>query len=72
MDSVTIEEAQATRDDLIRRLKLGEEVVITEYNQPVAQLVASPLPRQVPRLGTLRGTALSMEGFDEPLEEFQE
>ncbi len=72
MASVTIQEAQATLYDLIHRLTPGDEVVITENNQPVARLVASPLPRKVPQLGTLRGTVLSMEHFDDPLEDFKE
>lgn len=72
MPTITIEEAQAQLPDLIHRLNPGEEVVITENNQPVARLVSSPSPRRVPRLGTLQGTVLSMERFDEPLEDFKE
>jgi prevent-host-death family protein len=75
MPTVSIQEAQAQLSDLIHRLTPGEEVVITENHQPVARLVpaAPPCePRKVPRLGTLRGTVLSMEHFDDPLEDFQE
>ncbi len=75
MPTVTIEEARNTLSELIHRLTLGEEVVITENDQPVARLVptAPPYePRKVPRLGTLRGTVLSMEHFDDPLDDFKE
>ncbi|MBL8793913.1 MAG: type II toxin-antitoxin system Phd/YefM family antitoxin [Planctomycetia bacterium] len=75
MATVTLQEAQATLSDLIHCLTPGEEVVITENDQPVARLVAavpSAPPRRVPRLGTLRGTVLSMERFDEPIEDFKE
>ena len=75
MATLTIQEAQATLSDLIHRLTPGEEVVITENDQPVARLVQTappPAPRKVPRLGTLRGTVLSMEHFDDPLEDFKE
>jgi prevent-host-death family protein len=75
MPTVSIEEAQNKLSELIHRLTPGEEVVITENNQPVARLVpAAPTgePRKVPRLGTLRGTVLSMDHFDDPLEDFEE
>jgi antitoxin (DNA-binding transcriptional repressor) of toxin-antitoxin stability system len=58
---------------LIRRLTSGEEVVITENDQPVARLAPTAPPgepRKVPRLGTRRGTVLSMEHFDDPLDDF--
>ena len=42
MATFTIQEAQAQLADLIHRLTPGEEVVITENNQPVAKLVSEP------------------------------
>jgi len=75
MLTVTIEEAQDKLSELIHRLTPGEEVVITENDQPVARMtLTAPLsgPRKAPRLGTLRGTVLSMEHFDDPLEDFKE
>lgn len=78
MTTVTIQEAQATLPDLIRQLPPGEELVITEGGQSVARLVATPPapeqpePPKLRQLGTLRGTVLSMEHFDDPLEEFEE
>ncbi|MCL6613901.1 MAG: type II toxin-antitoxin system prevent-host-death family antitoxin [Firmicutes bacterium] len=44
MATVTIQEAQAKLADLIHNLSPGDEVVITENNQPVAKLV-SQLPK---------------------------
>jgi prevent-host-death family protein len=75
MTTITIEEAQTRLSELIHRLNPGEEVVITEGDRPVARLVPAtspPEPRKVPRLGTLRGTVLSMDHFDDPLEDFEE
>jgi prevent-host-death family protein len=75
MDNITIEEAQASLADLIHRLTPGEEVVITENDQPVAKLVAArpqEPPQKLRQFGTLRGTVLSMEHFDDPLEDFAE
>jgi antitoxin (DNA-binding transcriptional repressor) of toxin-antitoxin stability system len=74
MGSVTLQEAQVALPDLIRQLKPGEELVITENDRPVAKLVAMPpdAPKKLRQFGTLRGTVLSLEHFDDPLEEFEE
>jgi prevent-host-death family protein len=74
MPTVPIQEAQARLPDLIHRLTPGEEVVITENGCPVAKLVAPPSTeaRKVPKLGTQPGSVLSMEYFDDPLEDFKE
>lgn len=75
MSTITIQEAQNRLPELIHRLTPGQEVVITENDQPVARLVPAAPPsesRKAPRLGTLRGTVLSMEHFDDPLDDFKE
>lgn len=74
MSTITIQEAQSNLADLIHRLQPGDEVTITENEKTVAKLVVpSPAPQLKPRqFGTLRGTVLSMEHFDDPLEEFEE
>lgn len=75
MSTLSIQEAQSTLPDLIHRLAPGEEVILTENDRPVAKLVATASlvkPRPVPKLGTQPGSVLSMEHFDDPLEEFEE
>jgi antitoxin (DNA-binding transcriptional repressor) of toxin-antitoxin stability system len=74
MTTITIQEAQASLPDLIHKLAPGEEVVIMENDKPVARLTPTPPepPKKLRPLGTLRGTVLSMEHFDDPLEEFEE
>jgi antitoxin (DNA-binding transcriptional repressor) of toxin-antitoxin stability system len=71
---IPLEEAQARLKELIDNLIPGEEIVITENQQPVARLVGerpARLPRPAPGLG--RGSVLYMApDFDEPLEEFRE
>jgi antitoxin (DNA-binding transcriptional repressor) of toxin-antitoxin stability system len=73
MAIVTIQEAQANLSDLIHRLTPDEELLITENDQTVAKLVVTPPepPKKPRQFGTLRGTVLSMEHFDDPLEEFE-
>jgi antitoxin (DNA-binding transcriptional repressor) of toxin-antitoxin stability system len=73
MPTISIQEAQARLSEIIHGLTPGEEVVITENDQPVARLVPTPPLHTKPRqFGTLKGTVLSMEHFDDPLEEFEE
>jgi len=75
MTTVSIQEAQAKLFELIRHLSPGEEVVITDNEQPVARLVPPVSQGQRPPrcLGTLRGTVRYMApDFDAPLEDFKE
>ncbi len=74
MPTVTVEEAQSKLTELIHHLTPGEEVVISENNQPVARLIAAAPPQRKPRQpGTLKGTVLYMApDFDAPLDEFKE
>ena len=76
MTIVTMEEAQANLPELIQKLAFGEEVVITENDQPVARLLASApiIPfKKTRKLGTLQGTVLFMASdFDAPLDDFKE
>jgi prevent-host-death family protein len=74
MSSLGVEEAQAKLSELIHNLQPGEEVVITENDQPVARLVpAEKRPRTPRRPGTLRGTVKYMApDFDAPLDDFKE
>jgi prevent-host-death family protein len=69
---VTVQEAQAKLKELIHRLAPGEEVVITENEQPVAKLVSEqpkPQPKQRrPGLGKGMITFIAPD-FDAPLED---
>ncbi len=76
MSTVALEEAQAHLPQLIERLQPGEEIVITRDQKPVAMVRAvPPASREAPRLGTLKGTILSIapdfdaipEGFEDYL-----
>jgi antitoxin (DNA-binding transcriptional repressor) of toxin-antitoxin stability system len=73
---VTVEQAQATLKELIHQLTLGEEVIITENQQPVAKLVSEQLrspskQRPGPGLGKGMITFIAPD-FDAPLEEMKE
>ena len=56
MTTVSVQEAQAKLSELIRKLKPGDELVITENNQPVAKLVPeTPQPKPSSRPPPGRG-----------------
>jgi len=73
MSTITIQEAQARLSDLIHRLTPGDELVITENNQPVAKLARTEAKKQWPcKAGSAKGKIQIAPDFDEPLEEFKE
>jgi prevent-host-death family protein len=74
MATVTIQEAQAKLPDLIHQLMPGDELVITENNQPVAKLVSQPSTatglRPPPGLG--KGFISIISDDNEHLQDFAE
>jgi antitoxin (DNA-binding transcriptional repressor) of toxin-antitoxin stability system len=74
--TITIDEAQVRLKDLIHQLAPGEEVVITENQQPVAKLVAEPTrPANAsrPGPGLCKGMITFMApDFDAPLDDLRE
>jgi len=72
MDVVTLQQAQAALADLTHRLNPGEEVVITENEQPVAKLMASPVAKARPQPGRCKGMITLEIEDDEQLEHFNE
>ena len=75
MATVTIQEAQAKLADLIHKMMPGDEVVITENNQPVAKLVSEQLKmksglRPPPGLG--KGFITIVSDDEEHLKDFAE
>ena len=75
MSTITIQEAQSNLSQLIQQLANGDEIIITENEQPVARLLAieKPTERKPRRLGTMKGTVLYIApDFDAPLEDFRE
>jgi antitoxin (DNA-binding transcriptional repressor) of toxin-antitoxin stability system len=73
MKTVTILEAREKLPDLIHKLTLGEELVITENNQPVAKLIGEkPLPYQRPQPGLCKGMITIVADDEEHLRDFSE
>lgn len=73
MSTISLKEAQASLASLVARLHPGEEIIITEGDQPVARIVGEAGPRRSRQLGTLKGSIAFMSpDFDAPLEDFKE
>jgi antitoxin (DNA-binding transcriptional repressor) of toxin-antitoxin stability system len=73
MATVTIQEAQAKLPDLIHQLTPGDDVVITENDQPVARLVSEKPPvRQRPGPGLCKGMITIVADDEEHLKDFEE
>ena len=71
--TVTIEEAQAHLPELIAQLVPGEELVITQNNQPVAKMMSESPPLRQPRQpGSAKGKLVLLAEDDEHLEDFKE
>jgi prevent-host-death family protein len=73
---ITVDEAQAKLKDLIHQMAPGEEVIITENQQPVAKLVSEPAKspvKQRPGPGLCKGMITSIApDFEAPLEDMKE
>jgi prevent-host-death family protein len=70
MATVTIQEAQAKLAELIHKLMPGDEVVITENNQPVAKLVSEKPAVQRPPPGLCKEMITIVADDDEHLKDF--
>jgi antitoxin (DNA-binding transcriptional repressor) of toxin-antitoxin stability system len=73
MSTVSIEEASTKLPELIHSLLYGEELIITEKNQPIAILIRSPRTSWPCQPGSAKNkTHWMAEDFDAPLEDFKE
>ncbi len=68
--SIPLKEAQEKLPELIHQLTPGEELVITENDQPVARILPAAQSGKQRTLGSMRGTVLQMAAdFDAPADE---
>lgn len=76
MNSITVEQAQGRLAEIIAALPLGDELVLTQADRPVAVIRAIvPDPPKTRRFGALKGSILSIapdfdaipEGFEDYL-----
>ncbi len=71
--TITVEEAQAKLPELIGKLAPGEEISITQDQQPVAKLIGDRTPARKPRVpGNCKGMITLLVEDDEHLKDFEE
>jgi prevent-host-death family protein len=74
--TITVDEAQAKLKELIHHMVPGEEIIITENQEPVAKLVSEPAKPQLkqrPGPGLCKGMITYIApDFDAPLEDMKE
>jgi antitoxin (DNA-binding transcriptional repressor) of toxin-antitoxin stability system len=69
--TITIEEAQANRLEIIEKLAPGEELIITRNDQPIAKLVGQQRHARKPHQpGSAKGMLFIVSGDDEHLKDF--
>jgi prevent-host-death family protein len=66
---VSIAEAKNRLPELIRLVEEGEEVIITRYGKPVAQITPAPPERRKIRLGGMRDRIKLLPSWDDPITE---
>lgn len=73
MVQIALKDAQLQLPDLIAAAVRGDEVIITQKDQPGVRLVPIGPIVSRPRFGSARGKILFMaDDFDAPLEDFKE
>lgn len=68
-DAVNVHEAKTRFSKLLKRVQLGEEIVIAKAGKPVARLVPFAPPALVRKPGTAKGLITISDDFDAPLPE---
>ena len=58
MKTIELQHADGHLSEIIHTLLPGEEIVLTQGNQPVATIRSTIGPRKVPQFGTMKGTIL--------------
>lgn len=72
MTTVAIEQAQKDLSRLIDDVALGEHIVITRNEVPVAQLVPVTHPVPKPTFGSAKGMVSMSEDFEAALDDFRD
>jgi len=72
LPSTSLEETQANLREIIGKLGLGEEVVITKDKQPVAELRSFAAANPRPRFHSCKGMLTVVAEDEEHLEDFKE
>ncbi len=70
--TVSIENAQAQLPTLLEQLQPGEDLIITDHGEPLAQVKKLPRTSWPCKAGSATGKIRLAPDFDSPLEGFEE
>jgi antitoxin (DNA-binding transcriptional repressor) of toxin-antitoxin stability system len=68
--TVSVEQAETSLRELIQKSAAGESIVITQNQQPVAELRSVAAQKPVPRFGSCKGMLQIIAEDDEHLADF--
>jgi antitoxin (DNA-binding transcriptional repressor) of toxin-antitoxin stability system len=72
MQQIDIVDAKTQIESLLQFALQGEEVIITQNNQPILKLIQFLQPTKRRQRGSAKGQIWMSPDFDEPLEDFRE
>lgn len=73
MQWLSVNEVHARLPELVKQIASGDEVVITDHDQPVARLISqAPSRPQARRPGSARGKLRILVEDDEHLDDFRD
>lgn len=72
MHQIEVAELPAQIEALLAAVSKGEEIILTQFHQPVAKLIQFTRPKQNRKAGSAAGQIIIAPDFDEPLEDFQD
>jgi antitoxin (DNA-binding transcriptional repressor) of toxin-antitoxin stability system len=72
MHQIELEKAKEQITSLFQAALGGEEIVITQNEQPVLKLVPISHSKPRPQFGSAKGLITMSDDFDAPLEDFSE
>jgi antitoxin (DNA-binding transcriptional repressor) of toxin-antitoxin stability system len=73
MQTVALEQAQATLPELLHKIAGGEEFTITQNGEPKAKLSAVSVQTHIQaKVGSLEGKIWMSSDFDAPSDDFKE
>jgi len=67
MREASIAEVKSSLSQLLDRAAEGEDIIITRRGEPIAMLTRPPVRADKPKLGTLAGTVIFANGWDDPM-----
>ncbi len=69
---VTVSEVEAHFAELLKKVELGENVIVTREGNPIARIEAIEQDASLPRIGAFKGQIKIADDFDAPLDAFRD